>query len=431
MPCGSILSFVVSYIHFFRAIVREGMRLKRALFSFTPNCDCKLHQDKQVCGAGSPSEDYDYDGGSEDYDYDDDSEDYDYNDDSEDYDYDGGSEDYDYDGGSDYRSEEPAPQSSPEPAPQSSPEPAPDSSPAILEKFNLEMDWNPTSCYKIDECSASKIVNAFTITEMRARLCDRSRDNTRCWKKDSDQAKGLVVSDEVSKGTLRALECMFENAAGANEDLWRDLFVNVGSCTGMSPEVYFGTMTRLYMSVGLNSIVEDFKTKGSVVETGTSITVDRDEFLDYVSERLGRKAWIECDPDTRLLRVVLVCVNPLPPYDIIDCTMDRNDPTSTNGIPCAGSLSMPLNSQGGNANGISESCSQYMLEPPADLGVATTANTCSPDAAQDSFSPTDENDDAQVSGQGPRTESSGISQNIFMVPGTHVAFAITVLSWLF
>jgi len=230
-----------------------------------------------------------------------------------------------------------------------------------LEEFNLEMDWNPSSCFGDDMCDSSKITNAFTFSEMTATLIDRSKNNSRCWDESSDQAKKLVVSDEVSKGTKKALECMFENAAGSNEDLWRDVYVSEGSCSGMSPSQYFDTITRLYMSVGANQIASDFGVLShSGIGNETEISVDRDSFLDYVTARVGRKAWIECDPDTRILRNVQVCINPNDPYLIQDCTMDRNDPASTNGIPCRGELRLPIQ-PGGN---ISDKCSAYLLSEP-------------------------------------------------------------------
>ena len=347
------------------ANVRNGMVIKRA-WSYTPNCECKLHQDKQVCGqsAGGDYDNGDYDNG----------------------DYDNG--DYDEEYEEEYEEDYEAPAPTPTPSPDKpSAAPGPLGSPA-LEKLNLELDWNPSSCYRDDSCSASKIVDAFTISEMTARLWDRGLDNDRCLK-DSRGQPSFEVTSQVSKGTLAALQCMLENAAGANEDLWKDVYVNAGSCTGMPPDEYFGTVTRLYKSVGLNSVLADFRARGSTRETSESIIVDRDEFLDYVSERVGRKAWIECDPDQRLLKVVLVCVNPAPPYDIIDCTMDRNDPASTNGIPCRGDLSLPLNTKASGE--VSDACAAYMLEPPAD----TTR--------------------AQVS-------TSGLA-----VAGTHLALAVTAL----
>lgn len=109
------------------------------------------------------------------------------------------------------------------------------------------------------------------------------------------------------------------------------------------------------------------------IADGTSVLkkeVDRDTLLDTVSASVGKKAWIECDPDLMMLRIVLVCVSPDPPYDIIDCTMDRNDPTSTNGIPCDGMLKLPAAPVGK----VSDTCQPYIpfsipTPPPA---VATT-----------------------------------------------------------
>lgn len=221
-----------------------------------------------------------------------------------------------------------------------------------LEKFNFEMDWNPSSCYKDSSCSNAKVVQAFTISEMTSRLENRDEKNSRCWKADSPEAKSLDVATEVSSGTRRALGCIFENAAGSNNDLWKDIYIRVGSCSGLSPKEYFETMVKLYSSIGLNNITNEFGVSKE------SNTVDRDSFMDYVSKKVGKKTWIECDPDTRILRVVLVCVRPSPPFDIIDCTMDRDDPSSSNGIPCKGELQLPMD-VGSTAR---DECIPYMYQ---------------------------------------------------------------------
>ena len=223
-----------------------------------------------------------------------------------------------------------------------------------LEKFNLEMDWNPSSCYGDDECKTTKMVRAFTFSELTAKLVDRSENNTRCWDPKGSEAKTLIVGDQVSKETRDALRCIAENAAGSNEDLWHDIYVNVGSCTGLTPWVYFDLVVKLYTSIGLNRIAEDY---------GIGETVDRDSFLDYVNERIGRKVWIECDPDTRILRNVVVCIDPNDPFLIQDCTMDRNDPTSTNGIPCRGELKLPQTTSRGISD--MDACEAYLLTDPA------------------------------------------------------------------
>jgi hypothetical protein len=99
--------------------------------------------------------------------------------------------------------------------------------------------------------------------------------------------------------------------------------------------------------------------------------------------RIGGKAWmIDCDPEWRLLRVVLVSINPNDPYVIQDCTMDRNDPTSTNGIPCQGEVKLPLHPK----NSTSEACTPYLLSDPSpvlDRAAKNPANVCRSNPAAD------------------------------------------------
>ena len=240
------------------------------------------------------------------------------------------------------------------PKPKSEPEPEPNEAPEKLEKFNFEMEWNPTACFRNSSCDESKHVNAFTISEMTAKLEDRQANNTRCIGKNSNEAKELNVTENVSNGTLQALQCIYANAAGDNEEMWHSLYVKVGSCTGLSVSDYFDTMVQLYKKVNLNNIINNM----GIVD-GKSVLkeeIDRDTLLDTVSAAVGKKAWVECDPDLRILRNVLVCVSPDPPYEIIDCTMDRNDPTSTNGIPCDGMLKLPSVASGN----ISDTCQPYI-----------------------------------------------------------------------
>jgi len=299
------------------------------------NCNCINHQNKASCGS---NDDY-----------------YDNTDYNMDYDY---MPDYD----------------EPEPKPEPEPEPLRD-----LLKFNLEMDWNPSSCYVNSECKESKQINGFTISEMTAKLEEKGAKNIRCMNKNSQGAKDLRVTDQLSKGTLRALECIYENSAGENEEMWKNLYVNVGSCTGLSVSEYFDTIVKLYDKVNVNKIIYDMG-----ITDGKSVVqdkVDRDALLDAVSDAVGKKAWIECDPDLMMLRVVLVCVDPEPPYDIIDCTMDTKDPTSTNGIPCDGKLKLPTISDGGY---VSEKCQDYIPYGVSKSGVVEAEAEPSPDADESS-----------------------------------------------
>lgn len=273
---------------------------------------------------------------------------------------------------------QPTPKPQPRPKPQPSPEPLPqpikptvEATEQKLEKFNFEMDWNPSSCYQDSSCSKDKIIDAFTISEMTSKLVDRDEKNGRCWNADSSEAKTLTVTEELSRGTVKSLECIFQNAAGENKDLWRDMYVRVGSCSGLSPKQYFEIVVKLYATVGLNEIAKDFGVSKQ------NDVVDRDTFLDYISSRVGKKAWIECDPDTRILRVVLVCVRASPPFDIIDCTMDRNDPTSTNGIPCKGDLVLPMDA----TKKVREECKPYLYP---EINASQSQSVSQPSLSTDS-----------------------------------------------
>eukprot|EP00889_Picochlorum_renovo_P000409 jgi/Picre1/27439/NNA_000406.t1 len=97
----------------------------------------------------------------------------------------------------------------PEPS-QPAQEPAPEPIQEILD-FQMEMDWNPSSCYGYSECEESKQVNAFTISEMTVQLDENGNRNIQCMDKDSKEARDLKVTDQLSQSTLRAMECIFEN----------------------------------------------------------------------------------------------------------------------------------------------------------------------------------------------------------------------------
>ena len=228
-----------------------------------------------------------------------------------------------------------------------------------LEQFHLELDWNPSSCYDIyddggfyDECEASRMVDAFTISQKTAQLVNRYQNNSRCWNESSSEALevGSMIS-MIPQDTRDELSCVYQNAGGSDEDLWKDVYDSEGSCTGVPPVNYFDLVLKLYKSIGLNRIAQDF---------GAGETVDRDSFLDYLNERIGRKVSIVCDPATRILRWVVVCIDPKDPYLIQDCTMDRDDPDSADGISCRGELRMPR-----IGTAASDSCAAVLYTDPA------------------------------------------------------------------
>eukprot|EP00890_Picochlorum_soloecismus_P004194 jgi/Picsp_1/4776/NSC_02144-R1_achain the three-dimensional structure and x-ray sequence reveal that trichomaglin is a novel s-like ribonuclease len=255
---------------------------------------------------------------------------------------------------------------------QPSDEPTPEPIQEVLD-FQLEMDWNPSSCYGYSTCEESKQVNAFTISEMTVRLDENGARNIKCMDEDSQEAKDLRVTNQLSQGTLSAVECILGNSAGENEDLWKDVYVTEGSCTGLPVSEYFDMVVKLYTEVNLNKIIYDMG-----VINGTSVVqkeVDRDTLLNAVSNAVGKKAWIACDPEIKMLRYVQVCVNPEPPYDIIDCIQE--DPLAINDASCDKKLTLPTIPSGGY---VSEECRQYN-----PYGVSRSGDVLSSSAATSFF----------------------------------------------
>ena len=69
-------------------------------------------------------------------------------------------------------------------------------------------------------------------------------------------------------------------------------------------------------------------------------TVDRDTFLNQLSAAYGKRAWIECNYDTKNLRNVVVCMKSSPPFQAVDCPFSTTA-TYGNGFYCKGSLNLP------------------------------------------------------------------------------------------
>ncbi|KAI8113535.1 hypothetical protein M9435_003536 [Picochlorum sp. BPE23] len=252
------------------------------------------------------------------------------------------------------------------PEPSQALEPAPGPIQEILD-FQMEMDWNPASCYGFSGCEESKQVNAFTISEMTVQLDENGSRNIQCMDKDSQEARDLRVTDQLSQSTLRAMECIFENSAGENEELWKDVYITEGSCTGLPVGEYFDMMVKLYTLVNPNKIIYDMG-----ITNGTSVVqreVDRDTLLNAVSNVVGKKAWIGCNPEIMMLRYVQVCVDSEPPFDIVDC--EDGDPLGANEASCDGMLSLPTISSGGY---VSEECQQYNPYGVSRSGILYTSS---------------------------------------------------------
>jgi len=74
------------------------------------------------------------------------------------------------------------------------------------------------------------------------------------------------------------------------------------------------------------------------IEAGS--TVDRDTFVNQLSEKYGKKVWIEC-LGTRNVKNVVVCLSTAPPNNIVDCP----PMTTPDAEGCAGELNSTLPSQ--------------------------------------------------------------------------------------
>ena len=74
-------------------------------------------------------------------------------------------------------------------------------------------------------------------------------------------------------------------------------------------------------------------------------TVNRDTFLNQLSSAFGKKAWIECDGDTKNLNNVVVCIAKSSPHDVIDCPWLTTTGGDSNGVKCSGSLKLPTATQ--------------------------------------------------------------------------------------
>ena len=252
---------------------------------------------------------------------------------------------------------EPEPEPEPEPVPVTVPQPV-----AVLNKdadinvLRMKIDWNPSLCEREPEnCKEDEVWNAFTIDQISTQLVDKGETNGRCWDPVSSEANNLIVKNDISEGTFKALECMSHYPLGDIEERWRFLYVDPGSCSGLSVPRYFDTMAKVYSAVKLNRIAYEF---GIFDENGMKKqSVDRDQFLDFIESKIGEKAWIECDSDKKVLRRVVFCLEPYAPFDVTDCTEDRYSDASSHGIGCSGQLQLPRSSGNGY---VSAECQPYM-----------------------------------------------------------------------
>ena len=293
-----------------------------------------------------------------------------------------------------------------------------------VERYLLKMDWNPSSCYKDASCDPSRVVNAFTNYYMSAKP-DKANGNTFCL----DGTPTVNVTNQISQGTKYALECIFENtvyaSAGTNDQLWTDVWAREGSCSGLTVSDYFATLVKLYTKININQIAYEYG-----ITNGTNVvknTVDRDDFLDFVSAKVGRRAWIECDPTERTLTNIVICFDPntldyldsLP--TVTDCSWDRNDPTNPNGLVCSGTLLLP-----DYGNQISETCKPYMPYAISKSGIQANATEGFKADLPDESTP-DATQETNVTSAPPEASGESSGTNIGLIAGCAIGGVIVVI----
>lgn len=143
------------------------------------------------------------------------------------------------------------------------------------------------------------------------------------------------------------MSCIWRANNGNNSDLWDAEWEVWGSCTDFSVEEYFQLATDKFTQFSPNDVM---------VVTGVAPpTVDRDAFLDQLSAQWGARAWLICDPATRDVNRVSVCLAPQPPYNPIDCPWGITRPSKYDEA-CYGELNLPTN----DAISVPSTCTQYI-----------------------------------------------------------------------
>ena len=142
------------------------------------------------------------------------------------------------------------------------------------------------------------------------------------------------AASQISNEVRSQLDCTFVYSAkpvgSSNDELWNDIWKNLGSCTGFTPAEYFRLMTVFYNQHNPNTVMKTFGV--------TPPTVDRNTFLNQMYTAWGKQAWIECD-DNLDLTLVVVCFSFSYPHDLVDCPFDPYA-TSGNGAKCSGTLNL-------------------------------------------------------------------------------------------
>jgi hypothetical protein len=163
----------------------------------------------------------------------------------------------------------------------------------------------------------------------------------------------------ISSETEQELNCIFVNSGvpegSSNAGLWNDNWISTGSCTTIDSREYFRLVTEFYNKYNPNVLMKEYAIAPP--------TVDRDAFLAKIQLKNTKKGWIECDPKTRNLETVVVCLGTKPPYELRDCPFDpANAGANSNGLNCQGTLNLPVTTSSPAAITTPPQCQPYIKQ---------------------------------------------------------------------
>ena len=183
-----------------------------------------------------------------------------------------------------------------------------------IARYNLDLDWNPSSCFNDSDCFPEKVVNAFTVYGLSAEYNDSDAETASCKSYTKDPEKFLSL---IPQETRDKLLCIFGNAAGENAKLWIQSYADSGRCTGLDIAEYFDLVAKLYAATNLNRIVQKL---GMINDTYLLHTaVNQIKLSDAISNITGARVRVDCDPEIGILTKVRFCFSPNPSFKLVDC----------------------------------------------------------------------------------------------------------------
>lgn len=175
--------------------------------------------------------------------------------------------------------------------------------PADFDMFVLQQDWAPNACESAG-CTGP-LVGAFTVFGFVPTNSDGENPGDSKQKKCADVAFDAA---QIPAAVASELECMWFDSNGDNQALWQAAWDKEGRCSGLTIAQFFTSITTTYNANNLNTwLAEGGATLSS--DDMASPILDRDEMLALIEARLGKKSAVQCDPSTKRLRYVDICLD--------------------------------------------------------------------------------------------------------------------------